>query len=114
MAQPHLKVLTFDAESHMVFGLSNEMWAGTDSNCDIPLVGVGVKGQHAQFFVADGKVTITKGPLGGECVVNGDDETKKELTHNDRIRLGNANFYLYQDPAVLSTLNDEQKDKDLH
>jgi hypothetical protein len=74
----------------------------------LKLRGVGVKKFHATFVNANGKVTF-KPEKKAACILNGKACTSDVvLTHNDRLRLGEHNYFRFLDPVVMKTMSADQ------
>ncbi len=110
----HLLTIT-DAENSvpvvLILHTDKETVAGREDQPDRPIIllGAGIRKDHCAFKNKGGTVTLIPGAKAA-CMVNGKQlKGSQVLKHNDRLRLGEHNFFRYIDCKIGNTEADDVK-----
>jgi hypothetical protein len=98
----------------MILHTDKETVAGREDQPDRPIIllGAGVRKDHCAFKNKGGTVTLIPGAKAA-CMVNGKQlKASQVLKHNDRLRLGEHNFFRYIDCKIAVSNSKETNDGD--
>lgn len=115
---PHLLLIVNNPMTSGIFPteLAGEVLAGPSENAHdntypVRLKGAGVQEDHAKIVNSGGTCTLT--PMKGSAMING--KTIKQPTvlhHNDRVRLGEDNWFRVIMPTEMEAIPPSQREKD--
>lgn len=87
---------------------------GDKNGGGLALRGAGVQNNHCTIVCQGGTVEIVTDDESGGVVVNGDKlgAGNQPLNHNDRVLIGESNYYRFIDPAVAAGRSEEERASD--